>query len=111
MLDSNFAKRLFVRLTGFKPKVFSEEEKEQMRQKLIEGNRKQDRDIRTCPEKLIRGLEFAHSGNISILMSDIKEMEITPDGIHYLKENSRMEKIGETLRRAVDVIADIAGLL
>lgn len=58
MLDSNFAKRLFVRLTGFKPKVFSEEEKEQMRQKLIEGNRKQDRDIRTCPEKLIRGLSI-----------------------------------------------------
>ncbi|MBQ6481384.1 MAG: hypothetical protein IJI45_09725 [Anaerolineaceae bacterium] len=62
-------------------------------------------------EKLIRGLEFAHSGNISVLVSDIKETEITPDGIHYLKENSRMEKIGEALKKAVDIIADIAGLL
>lgn len=56
LLDSNFFKRLFVKLTGFKPKILTAEEKEQMRQKLIESNRRQDRDIRTCPEKLIGGL-------------------------------------------------------
>ena len=56
MIAENFLKRLFVKLTHFQPKVFSGEEKEAMRQKLIEGNRRQDRDILQCPEKLIAGL-------------------------------------------------------
>ena len=56
LLDSNILKRLFVKLTGFKPKIFTGEEKEQMRQKMIEGNRRQDRNILNCPEKLIGGL-------------------------------------------------------
>lgn len=61
-------------------------------------------------EGLIRGIQFAKSGRISILI-DIMDAEITPDGIHYLKENSRMAKIGEALKKAVDIIADIAALL
>ena len=56
MPDSNFAKRLFVKLTGFRPKVFTGEEKEQMRRKLIEENRRQDRNVLTCPEKMIGSL-------------------------------------------------------
>lgn len=55
IFDENFFKRIFVKLTRFQPKVFNEEEKEAMRQKLIEGNRKQDRDVLRCPEKLIAG--------------------------------------------------------
>lgn len=58
LLDSDFVKRLFVKLTGFKPKVFTGEEKEQLRQKLIEGNRKQDRDVLSCPKKLLDGLRI-----------------------------------------------------
>lgn len=45
MIAENFLKRLFVKLTHFQPKVFNGEEKEAMRQKLIEGNRRQDRDV------------------------------------------------------------------
>lgn len=63
-------------------------------------------------EQLIRGLEFAHaSGKVTILMTDVSEAEITPAGIHYLQENSRMKRIGEALKQAVDVIAGLAQLL
>ncbi len=54
--DNDFFKRVFVWVTRFKPKIFSDEEKEEMREKLIEQNKKQERDIRTLPESLLSGL-------------------------------------------------------
>ena len=54
--DNDFFKRVFVWVTRFKPKILSDEEKEEMREKLIEQNKKQERDIRTLPESLLSGL-------------------------------------------------------
>ena len=63
-------------------------------------------------EGLIRGLAIARAwGNVYILASDMSEAEITPDGIRYLKENSTMKKVGDTLREAADIIASLASLL
>ena len=52
----NWVLRAFVRITRFKPKVFSDEEKAQKIAELIEQNRRQDRDITTCSKELIEGL-------------------------------------------------------
>lgn len=47
-------------------------------------------------------------GNTYILCSDLCEMEITADGIHYLKENGRMQKIWGILKDAADITAELA---
>lgn len=52
----NWAKRAFVVLSGFKPKILTDEEKAAWTEKTIADNRNQDRDITTCPEDLIGGL-------------------------------------------------------
>ena len=41
----DIVKRLIVKVTGFQPEIFDAEKKEDMRRKLIEDNRKQDRDL------------------------------------------------------------------
>ena len=53
---STLCKRILVKLLRYKPKVFSEEEKKEMIEKLIAENRGQDRDVRTCKEDQIGGL-------------------------------------------------------
>ena len=58
LFDENTLKRLFVKLTGFKPKVFGGEEKEKIRKQMIEANRKQDRSLYHCPREQTEGLEI-----------------------------------------------------
>lgn len=49
----------------------------------------------------IKGLAFTHAwGDEYILSSDYKDGEITPEGIKYLTDNSKMEKIKEFLQIA-----------
>ena len=54
----NGLKRLLVWLLRVKPKVLTEAEKAVWREKTIETNRKQDRNIMTCPDTLISGLSI-----------------------------------------------------
>lgn len=53
---SKLCKRIAVKLLRIKPKIFVGEEKEQVRAKMIEANRAQDRDITTCSAELTGGL-------------------------------------------------------
>lgn len=63
-------------------------------------------------ETLIRGLVFTHAwGNEYVLASDLHDAEITPEGIHYLAENSQMQKIKDTLKDSADIVAQLANLL
>lgn len=63
-------------------------------------------------EGLIEGLVFTKAwGGLVILASDIEDARITAEGIHYLKENSTMNKIGENLKDAVDIIASLASAI
>ena len=55
---STLWKRIFVMVTGYKPKIFSEDEKKQIMEKMIAENRDQDRNIRTCEKDLIGGLSL-----------------------------------------------------
>ena len=72
--DNDFFKRVFVWVTRFKPKIFSDQEKEEMREKLIEQNKKQERDIRTLPESLLRRYETAKQ-RIDRALLEINEMQ------------------------------------
>lgn len=58
MMDSDFFKRLAVRLFRIKPKILTGEEKEKARQQMIEANRRQEKDLQGCPKKLISGLAW-----------------------------------------------------
>ena len=46
-------------------------------------------------------------GDISILLSEEKDFKITPEGIEYLEENSRMHKIGKMLIDSVDTVTGL----
>lgn len=58
---SNLFKRIAVKLLRVRPKIFAGEEKEQIRARMIEANRAQDRDITTCKAELIEGLELSRA--------------------------------------------------
>lgn len=63
-------------------------------------------------ENLIRGLLFKKAwGGDRLLLSDLREAEITADGIHYLKDNSTMKKIGDMMKEAGDMIATLASMI
>lgn len=63
-------------------------------------------------DRLICGLVFKKiGGGEYLLFSDLREAEITSDGIHYLKENSRMKKMRDTMRGVCDVISSLAEIL
>lgn len=63
-------------------------------------------------EGLITGLSFTKAwGGDYILINDLADAEITAEGIHYLKDNSKMKAIGESLKEAVDLIAKLAVLV
>ena len=47
-------------------------------------------------------------GGDCIIASDLRDMEITAEGIRYLKENSTMNKVGAMLKESVDTIARLA---
>jgi hypothetical protein len=38
---------------------------------------------------------------------DLEQISITPDGIHYLKENSAMKKVMEWIKTAKDIIPGV----
>ena len=59
-------------------------------------------------EGLIKGLCFARAWGVDILASDMSDAEITAAGVRYLKDNSVMNRIGEKLKEAVDIIASLA---
>lgn len=63
-------------------------------------------------EGLIEGLVFKKAwGNIRILANDEDEMDITSDGIRYLKDNSKMEIVKNYLIENLDIIADLITLV
>lgn len=63
-------------------------------------------------EGLITGAAIVRAwGNEYILASDLRDLEITADGIHYLQENSTMHKVGAFLRDAADGIAKLAAIV
>lgn len=62
-------------------------------------------------EGLIEGLVITKAwGGVYLLGSDLRDAEITAAGIHYLKDNSTMKKVGDTLKAAADLIAELAAL-
>lgn len=63
-------------------------------------------------EGLIENLNFVRAwGNEYILASDIDDARITPAGIRYLKENSKMEKVKTTLKDAPGVVSELVRIV
>ena len=63
-------------------------------------------------EELLQGLSYVKAwGGDYILVSNPREAKITAKGIHYLKDNSKMKQVGETLKEAADIIATLAGII
>ena len=59
-------------------------------------------------ENLLKGISVTKAwGNEYILSSDLCDMEITAQGIHYLKENRKMRQIKDILVENVDTIASV----
>lgn len=59
-------------------------------------------------DELIDGITFARAwGNELVLASDLENMYITSDGIHYLKENDRMNKIKNFLINNIEFISTL----
>lgn len=63
-------------------------------------------------EGLICGVTTVKAwGGTYILCSDPEDMEITADGIHYLKENSTMQKVCGVLKETADIVAKLIAIL
>ncbi len=63
-------------------------------------------------EGFIEGASFTKAwGNVYIMTSDYNDIQITPAGIHYLKENSTAQKIKEILLENADTMAGLIGIL
>lgn len=59
-------------------------------------------------ESLILGLVTMKAwGNENILCSDLMNLKITVQGVHYLEENKKMNKIKEYLLSNIDVVASL----
>ena len=65
-------------------------------------------------EGLIEGLVFTRAwGGDVFLTNDLQDARITAAGIHYLKENRTMAKVGTVMKETVDTnakLAEVAGL-
>lgn len=62
-------------------------------------------------EGLIDGVKVMKAwGNDSILISELSDISITADGIHYLKDNATMKKIGKTLAEIPGLVASLIGI-
>lgn len=60
-------------------------------------------------ENLIEGLQFSETwGGDCILISELSKARITANGIHYLRENNMMNKVGSVLKESADIIASLA---
>ena len=63
-------------------------------------------------ENLIEDIFFTKAwGNVYIPISDLSDITITADGIHYLKENSAMQKAKEYIKEGVDLAAKLIGIV
>lgn len=63
-------------------------------------------------EGLIDGPEFTKAwGQEYILCSELSNMIITPQGIHYLEENKKMNKIKNYLIENVDIIVPLINMI
>lgn len=63
-------------------------------------------------EGLIEGAVIIKAwGGDVIITSDLQDIKITSAGIHYLKDNSQMHKVGTILRESADIISKLAGQL
>lgn len=63
-------------------------------------------------EGLIDHLVFVKAwGNVRILSSDYRDMEITVAGIHYLQENNIMKQIKDQLSGVPGIIAELISLM
>ena len=59
-------------------------------------------------EGLICGVVIVPTWGTDLLIgSPMADMKITADGIHYLKENSQMMKVGKMLVESVDIFASL----
>ncbi len=62
-------------------------------------------------EGLIEGVGVVKAwGADYILASDLRDMSITAEGIHYLKDNSKMQEVKQALTDAADVISGLIPL-
>lgn len=66
-------------------------------------------------EGLIKGLSFTKAwGDVYVLSTDEERARITPQGIQYLQDNSKMKSVGKALTDNLDIIASLiklAGIL
>ena len=63
-------------------------------------------------DNLIEGASFQKAwGGEYILISNLSDITITTDGIHYLKENSMMKKVKDNIVEGVDLVAKLVGIV
>ena len=63
-------------------------------------------------EGFIEGVSFTKAwGGEYIRLSNLSNIMITPTGIHYLKENSTMQKIKNHIANGVDLVAKLVGIV
>lgn len=62
-------------------------------------------------EGLIEGVLVKKVWGACLLISDLKDMEITADGIRYLKDNSKIEKARTMIMESADLFSNLIGLL
>ena len=63
-------------------------------------------------EGLIKNAIFTKAwGGDKVPLFAMHELEITANGIRYLKENSGMKKVSEMLKTAGDIIAKLASII
>lgn len=61
---------------------------------------------------LIEGYRYSHAwGNVYISLTDLSESQIMPEGIAFLRENSKMKKALNFLKESGDAIASLAALI
>ena len=56
-------------------------------------------------DKLIENIKFSYAWGGDVVNVDISKARITPDGIHYLKDNSTMQKIARSIPGAASIAA------
>ena len=56
-------------------------------------------------DNLIENAKFTYAWGSGVVNIDISSVRITPEGIHYLKDNSTMQKIARTIPGAASIAA------
>lgn len=63
-------------------------------------------------EELIEGAVFVRTWSTDyILISPLSQITITAKGIRYLKDNSAMKKVMESLRQIPGMVSDLIGIV